>query len=120
MKRFAWILLAVFCTALAHVQPVDPVVQPRRSGCGCGGRCGMPDCALPAAHAPSAFVTERSVTVSRPESRRDDRPRLGTFVEKFFVSIDAPVARRTSGSAPPPFAPADRVPLFKAHCRLLI
>ena len=23
MKRFAWILLAVFCTALAHVQPVD-------------------------------------------------------------------------------------------------
>ena len=46
MKRLVWLLIAVFCTALAQVQPVDmPVTKHAVCGC-CGdtGACGMPDC----------------------------------------------------------------------------
>ena len=119
MKRLAWILLAVFCTALAQVQPVEPVVQPKRSCCGRCEACHMPGCALPVAHVPSAMVTERPGTVARPKTAQPT-PQLSTFVERFYVFVDAPVDPRAPLPPPVRVAPAASVPLFKAHCSFRI
>jgi hypothetical protein len=119
MKRFAWLLVAVFCTALAQVQPVDVVVQRKHDCCGGDCRCGVPACALPAPHSPVAYVSEREVAVARPEAKRAD-PRLGTFIEKFYASVAAPAVSREVRPAPWSGAPAASVPLFTAHCSFLI
>ena len=119
MKRLAWILLAVFCTALAQVQPVELVVRQKHGCCECQGRCGMPDCALPAPHAPTAFVSECAATVVRVTAVRSDR-RAQKSAEKFFASMASSGVSPVTRPAPVQLAPAASVPLFKAYCSFLI
>ncbi|MES1168125.1 MAG: hypothetical protein ABUL61_03035, partial [Oleiharenicola lentus] len=70
MKRFVWFLLAAFCTALAQVQPVAAPVT-KHAVCDCcengTNPCGMPDCALPPASAPTVSVVVSPVTVQRDD-----------------------------------------------------
>jgi hypothetical protein len=118
MKRLVWILLAVFCTAIAQVQPVEPLVRQKHACCDCGGRCGMPDCAPPAPQVPSAFVGAQSVSVTRPQSARAVRP--VRQAEKFFVGYAKPGVSPSVLPAPSLMASAASVPLYKAHCCFLI
>jgi len=119
MKRLAWLLLAVFCTALGQVQRLEPVVPQKRACCECDGRCGMPGCALPVPHSPSAFVAEWAVVLARPASTRANRT-VRKSVEKFYASVAIPGVQPVAWSAPIPLAPAASVPLFKVHCSFLI
>jgi hypothetical protein len=119
MKRLIWILLAVFCTALAQVQPVDQLARPGRAACKCHGKCGMPDCPAPATQMPSEFLLEGATAVARPARKRAVPP-APKLVEKFFVSIVTPGVRPAVSPAPALPAPAASVPLFKAHCSFLI
>lgn len=121
MKRFAWLLLVVWGTALAQVPAVEPLV-PAEQGCDCcdcGGTCGMPECvALPAVPAQPAF-TERAQTVTRPEARRDVQA-TAELVAKFFAIFVAPATAPEALPAPADEAPVASVPLFKEHCAFLI
>jgi hypothetical protein len=119
MKRFVWILLAVFCTALGQVQPVEPLARVKHACCNCDGRCGMPDCAPPAPHASTVFVSEQGVAVARPASVSSESLTRKS-AEKFFAAFAAPCASSVVLSAPWQTAPAAGVPLFKAHCSFLI
>jgi hypothetical protein len=121
MKRLAWLLLAVFCTALAQVQPVDLPVTKVKSCCHsdapCG--CGMPGCGLPPAQAPVVFTAAQPVQVAGISLRREAQPRQA-IAAKFYACFLEPV---TASVAPAPSAlrlSAARMPLFKAHCSFLI
>jgi hypothetical protein len=121
MKRFAWLLLAVFCTALAHVQPVEPLRAKPHSCpcCDCGGRCGMPQCATPVASGQSFLAGENVVVASRPAAAHKVRSDRQT-VDFFYFKV-ATAAERTFPS--PAFRSSKRsasVPLFKEHCSFLI
>jgi hypothetical protein len=119
MKHLSWILLAVFCTALAQVRPVDPVIQAKHSCCECEGRCHMPQCALPAPHVPSVFLGEQSVQAALPKENRADR----TIVEpvaKFFEAIAGREPYPVGSVAPRSCGRAASVPLFRVHCSFLI
>jgi hypothetical protein len=120
MKRFAWLLLAVFCTALAHVQPVEPLraKRPSCSCCGCGGRCGMPECAASAASGQPFLAGENLMVASRPAAARKVRSDRQTVVFYFkgtiasdqtFPSLAFRSSKRSAS-----------VPLFKEHCSFLI
>lgn len=122
MKRLVWLLLAVFCTALAQVQRVELPVAPRQA-CDCcenSGDCGMPECGLPPAAMPAAFAVERStVTVTRPAAANELAP-AKAMPSIFWVAVPAPAATRVSCPDSPGSAPPASVPLFKAHCAFLI
>jgi len=73
MKRFAWLALFSFCTALAQVQPVQPVAG-KNGQCSCceeqtAGSCahgtakGMEDCTMPCAPCVPALNTLLPATV---------------------------------------------------------
>jgi hypothetical protein len=122
MKRLVWLLLAAWCTALAQVQPVEPLVPAEPSGCccDCDGTCGMPECvALPAAPSSTA-ITERPASVARPETRRDARAKAEQLL-KFFAIFSAPVEEPVALLTTPDreSRPAG-VRLFQEHCALLI
>jgi hypothetical protein len=121
MKRFAWLLLAVFCTALAHVQPVEPLQAKRHSCscCDCGGRCGMPACTAPATSG-QPFVAGENITVaSRPATAhqvRSDRQKVDFFSFEVAAATERsfPVGEFRLSKRPA------SVPLFKEHCSFLI
>jgi hypothetical protein len=121
MKRFSWLLLAVFCLALVQVQSVElPGVKPPACAC-CDvpGTCGLPDCGLPPAQAiPSCAVTQ-TLSLTRPtlqvESRLPRPPRA-----KFFAQYVVPAAAPTGVSGAAWSLPVPPVPLFTAHCSYLI
>jgi hypothetical protein len=119
MKRLAWLLLAVFCLAVAQVQPVEAVAQAKpKDCCDCSGHCRMPACPAPAAAQPSPFEAARPLTVARPQPSREA---VATRCDhrKFFLSLLPPAARPASDPAPV-VAPPASVPLFEAHCSYLI
>lgn len=122
MKRLAWLLLAVFCTALAQVQPVGVAVT-KANDCDCCARearaCGMPECPAPAVTAQSGLVLEASAPSLRAEARNTagtPRAPLEFFPTRFSPGPTAgPVTCATARAAR-----AARVPLFKAHRSFLI
>lgn len=122
MKRLVWLLLAVWCTALAQVRPVEPLRTAAHGDCccDCDGTCGMPDCAPPpAAPATSLTVAERPATVARPQARRSAQA-TAELLEKFYASFAAPAVAPMVAPASAPAALPARVPLFREHCALLI
>lgn len=121
MKRLVWLFLAIFCTALAQVQPVEPLLPKAKSECCCesDGACGMPECTLPPAAAQQFTALERSRTELRQEVRRETA-RLPQLAPKFYLSALKPVVAITTLSAPAEAAPAASPPLFRVHCSFLI
>ena len=122
MKRLAWLLLLAFGTLLAQVPVVEPLVPAKQHcACGdsCGGRCGMPDCALPPAPSVPQFASDRAVTLVRPAAKRDallgERPANRYFAIP-LASLHASPARHATIR----LAPAANVPLFREHCSLLL
>ena len=121
MKRLVWLFLALFCTALAQVQPVDLPVT-KHEVCDCceqPGACGMPDCGLPPAHCPVNFTAERRSGEVRQQARRVTA-RLPHAAPNFYLSLVEPAVVTTALRAPGQAAPAASVPLFQAHCSFLL
>ena len=120
MKRLAWLLIAVLCTALVQVQPVDGLTKAKTCNC-CKvpGACGMPGCCPPPASRPTALSSAQSArVVSLPASRKAQPVRVA--MDKFYASFVEPAAVSPALLASAEAAPAAHVPLFKAHCSFLI
>jgi hypothetical protein len=122
MKRFVWFLLAAFCTALAQVQPVAAPMT-KHAVCDCcendANACGMPDCALPPASAPAAFVVAAPVTVQRDDEAKDLLPNSRSLRNHFYAQF-SPRQAVPVEIAPQVAAPVASVPVFQAHCSFLI
>lgn len=121
MKRLVWLLIAVFCTALAPVQPVDRLAAKACccSHCGCKGGCEGSGAACPMAPAPVLFSSDQPVGAATLAAARSSLPARSNRV-KFFVSFVGPRAATAGLSAPAGPAHAAYAPLFKAHCSFLI
>jgi hypothetical protein len=97
MKRLTWILLALFCTALVQVQPVD-ASKAKGMACACchPGTCEMPGCCP--APAPAALSSAQSARVANLPVVRDalapDR------AETFYASFVEPATVRCRLVAP--------------------
>jgi hypothetical protein len=123
MKRLVWLLLAVLAPVLVQVQPVvlsAPAHQACCCGCGeCGGACGMPDCLPPPASSSTLPVSAQPAKLATVALRRVNQPvarECGKFFAAFVTSAAVPVAR----ISPARIAAPASVPLFKAHCSLLV
>jgi hypothetical protein len=120
MKRLVWLLIAVFVTAYAQVQPVVSPLTKSETCCCCedqAGSCGMPDCA-PAAATPCG-LTLQTPAAQRAEARKlapAPRVKPGCYFVKFGSRPALTPAWRASLAG----APTAPVPLFKAHCSWLI
>ncbi|MBI2518602.1 MAG: hypothetical protein HYV95_17135 [Opitutae bacterium] len=122
MKRLAWLFLAVFCTALAQVQPVEPLLPQAKEPCCCesDGACGMPECALPPAFTQSQTTTlERAGTELRQVARRG-AARLPQVTPKFYSFVTEQVVATTMLPASAFATPAASPSLFRLHCSFLI
>lgn len=120
MKRLVWLLLAVFSTALAQVQPVTLPVMPEET-CGCcdtKGGCDMPECALPAPAPTLAQLTPPAASAQVVARRAAQPARAAT--DKFFAPFVPASPRVAVSVVPAQPAPAAQVPLFVAHCSYLI
>ena len=120
MKRFVWLVLFAFCTALAQVQPVDLPLKPH-AVCGCceePNACGMPDCApLPVASQPVLVV--QTPARQQAEARRLT-PAPNPKRENFHATFESRPAMAPACRAPRVAAASDREPLFRVHCSYLI
>lgn len=120
MKRFAWLAIFAFCTALAQVQPVDLPVQ-KHEVCGCceePGACGMPDCApLPVTSQP-VFVVQTPAGQRAEVRKLSPAPRANR--ESFYAQFESRPALAPAWRASLGEAPAAGVPFFKAHCSFLL
>jgi hypothetical protein len=117
VKRFVWLLLAAFCTALAQVQPVD-LPATKHEVCNCceqPGACGLPDCSLPPALPQPVQSLQAPVQVARVAAP------LPRNVGRVSYVLLAP--RPATAPAWDPSllvtAPAG-VSLFQEHCSLLL
>ena len=121
MPRFVWILLVLWCTALAQVSPVEPLLpQAEKECCGCHGQCGLPDCVLAPAPGLPPAETSGALTVSRPATPVTFL-RLTLVTEKFFALFVPAVDVAVRPHAPPPAVPwPASAPLFQQHCSFLI
>jgi hypothetical protein len=118
MKRFVWLLLIAFCSALAQVQPVDAPVANPQEDCGCcenqANACGMPDCvAQPVAGQPAVGPVAAGQQAEAPRLARAKR-------DHFFVQFLPRPALTPAAKMSVPTTPPARAPLFKAHCSFLI
>jgi hypothetical protein len=120
MKRVVWLVLAVFCAALAQVQPVDGLgTKAKPCPCCHPGACGMPGCCPPPASASTAFSSAQAESVrSVPAPRRAQAARGPA--NAFYAAFAEPAHVRSSLLATAQAAPAASLPLFKAHCSFLI
>ena len=114
MKRLAWLWLVLLCTALVQAQAL-PEPDPAPS-CPCchPDACNRPVCCPPASAA-LPIASSVPTTVS-PDAGRKTRAlqRAERFPTAGATSLR--LAPLVSAGA----APAVRVPLFEAHCSLLI
>jgi hypothetical protein len=119
MKRVAWLLLTAFCTAAVQMLPADGL-ELRAGDCRCcrPGACGMPGCCLPASAGTRTVNLSpspgelRQISVLRTQPARYSEEFYSPFAqaETFHIGLQA--------SDEPTDDPV--VPLFKAHCCLLI
>jgi hypothetical protein len=119
--RTVWLLLAVFCTSLVGVQPVEvtQVSQCRcASHCRQPGACGMP-CARTAAASRELAAGELSLRVTKPVANAQAAT-VRQIQHKFFAPFVAPPSTVVAVQAPAAIAPPTAVPLFQAHCSFLI
>ncbi len=117
MKRFVWLLVLAFCTALAQVQPVDvPGAKVAKCDC-CENRpnaCGMPDCV-------AQPVAGQAATVQASAGQQVEAGRLTRAKrEYFYVQFLPRPALTPAAGVSAPAAPLASAPLFKAHCSFLI
>jgi hypothetical protein len=122
MKRLAWLLLAVCCTAFVRVQPAESLVSCQSACCHhkAPGACDMP-CgrAVAPPAAPMTFASEKPARISKPALKQDSGP--ARFSEqKFYAPFVEIAAPSVALDAPALLAPAASVPLFRAHCSALI
>lgn len=121
MKRLVWLILAIFCAALGQVQAVD-ALGAKAKPCSCchGEGCSMPACCPPPSAASSMLETASTAEVARPPSPR--RARLAReWAQGFCFSLAALAGTSRQHHAPARAqSPAANVPLFTAHCSLLI
>jgi hypothetical protein len=123
MKRLVWLLLAVLAPVLVQVQPVV-LSAPRHQACccncgDCNGACGMPGCLPPPASSSTLPVSAQPAKLAAAGLRRVGQPvarECQRFFAAFVASAVVPVAMRSPARVA---APAG-VPLFKAHCSLLV
>ncbi|MFI5336306.1 MAG: hypothetical protein ACHQ5A_05960 [Opitutales bacterium] len=121
MPRFVWILLALWCTALAQVQPVEPLLpKAEKQCCGCHGACGMPDCALAPTPVQPAAEPADTLTVARPATLVTALPHALATVKFFALFLPAAPAAADPPPAPLPAPPPASAPLFQQHCSRLI
>lgn len=118
MKRLAWLLLAVFCMAAVRVQPVGRLAMAKTCHCSHPGACGMPGCCPQPSSARPLSSPAESVRESLFAASREAKPACAT--EKFYLSFVEPGALRPASPASANAAHAVGVPLFRAHCSLLI
>lgn len=120
MKRAVWLVLAVFCAALAQVQPVDGLAAKAKS-CPCchPGACEMPGCCPSPASTPVAFNSAQAECVKGVPAPNRAQPACGS-ADTFYAAFVEPIAVGGLLLAADQAAPAANVPLFKAHCSLLI
>jgi hypothetical protein len=120
MKRLAWLVLALCCTAFLRVQPVESAQSCACACCHCKvpGDCGMP-CGRVPAPAPVMFAAAEQATAAQPARRlvvgsvRRDR-------EKFYAPFVEAATSLVALNSTALLAPAVCVPFFKAHCSFLI
>jgi hypothetical protein len=120
MKRVSWLLLAVFCTAVVRVQPVEVAQSKCCACCHCKvpGDCGMP-CNRAPAPAPSVFAAERSQGIAQPASLgKIQSARLAA--EKFYSPFVETATSSLALNRPALIPPSAAVPLYKAHCGFLV
>jgi hypothetical protein len=119
--RSVWLLLAVFCTSLVGVQPVE-VSQNGHCTCACHckepGACGMP-CTRAAAVTRELAAGELSTRVAKPVANAQSATVRQTE-HKFFAPFVEPPSSLVAVQAPAAVAPPVAVPLFEAHCSFLI
>jgi hypothetical protein len=121
MKRLVWVILAVFCASLGQVQAVD-TLGTKAKPCSCchPGACGMPGCCPPLSSASPVPETARAAEVARqPSSRQTRLKREWAQGYHFSLVALAEIARQRAAPAIGR-ASAANVPLFTAHCSLLI
>lgn len=121
MKRLVWLLLAVFCTALAQVQPAPSpaMIGDACSCCEIPGSCGAPDCGLPPSSGQTGLLAEKSSPPVVSAARRR-AARLGHAATRLaFLAGTKPVATATDARSPSPLLPP-ALALFKVHCSFLI
>lgn len=121
MKRLVWLLIAVFGTAFAQVQPVVSPFAQDEACCCCedaAGACGMPDCA------PAPTTCQPAFALQTPAAQRMEARRVAPVPqpkrESYFVKFESRPALAPAWRASLAGAPAANVPLFKAHCSFLI
>jgi hypothetical protein len=121
MKRIAWLLLAVICMSFVQVQPLEPLKARtcRCSHCKAPGSCGMPGCAQAACPAGPVVTTAGEPSRAAAVAPRKERQSVPARMEWFLIPARPailpllPVAATFAANGP-------RVPLFRAHCSLLI
>jgi hypothetical protein len=121
MKRFAWLLVAVFALAMVQARPVDTgVVQQETCGCCEPGAsaCGMPDCGPAPASPASCLAVAPGVAVARTEAE-SVLPKSRCLRDR-FVAEYSPRQAAPAALVPRSVAPPASVPAFKAHCSYLI
>jgi hypothetical protein len=102
------------------VQPVDGLgAKAKHCPCCHPGACGMPGCCPPLASAPTAFSSVQAECVRSVLAPHQAQPARG-FADAFYAAFVEPTNVRGSLLASANAAPAASVPLFKAHCSLLI
>jgi hypothetical protein len=117
MKRVVWLVLAVFCAALAQVQPVDGLgAKAKCCRCCHPGACGMPGCCASAQTAPSTAQAENVGRLAAPRRALS----AGSAADIFYSAFVEPAASSGPLFVSAQAAPSASVPLFRAHCSLLI
>jgi hypothetical protein len=119
--RTVWLLLAVFCTSLVGVQPVEITEGShcsRACHCKVPGACGMP-CTRITAISRELAATERAPRVAKPVANAQ-KDCVRQLQRKFFAPFVEPPSSVVAALAPVALAPPTAVPLFQAHCGFLI
>jgi hypothetical protein len=123
MKRLVWLLLAVLAPVLVQVQPVTLAAPAHHACCcrcgDCNGSCGMPGCLPPPASSSALPVSAQPAKLAAVELRRVGQP-VARACEKFFAAFVASAVVPVALRSPARIAVPARVPLFRAHCSLLV
>src|SRR5258706_10764690 len=97
MKRLVWLLLAVFCTAFAQVQPAD-LPETKAKVCACcqiPGTCRMPGCCPKPAHAPTVLNSGSPARTTALTARRAVKSARHATVKFYLPFVESVAASAT-------------------------